>query len=212
MHLSHFLLTGKYPTLIHRILGLKPRREKTRIDTTSKTKQRITVLDRPTTNRAIAILILLQVSTSVVRSASNWFVGKVANYLEACASEHRSNRNPKNNAQLTKSQLRKNLDKIFENNSPEFQETHTKAHVCSSMGGRSYRRDEKTTILCTICRLERKHPAAPSSCGHVCCWNCLIQWVSTVRPECPVCRAPCSAKDVLPLYNYEPVHSSSSHP
>jgi peroxin-10 len=51
--------------------------------------------------------------------------------------------------------------------------------------------------------MDRHHPAAPSSCGHVFCWNCLMQWVSTVRPQCPLCRAPCRPQDVLPLYNYE---------
>lgn len=201
MHLVHFLLTGKYPTLLHRIFGLKPRREKSIIDTTSKTKPRITVLDRPSTNRGIAIIILLQVVTSVVRNSSNWFAEKVAKYLEARASEDRTSRNQKNNAQLTRARLRKNLDTIFGNTSPEFEEKHTVSEgtVDSSKG------DKKTTILCTICRLERKHPACPTSCGHVCCWNCLIQWVSTVRPECPICRAPCSPRDVLPLHNYEPV-------
>jgi hypothetical protein len=194
---------------MHRFLGLKPRREKLMNGTTTSnnTTSRITtILDRPTTNRAIAVFVLLQASTSLVQNTSNWFTEKVANYLEARASTHRRTGDKTNNAQLTKAQLRMKLDTFFGNNSSELREKHNavKGTLDSSMGTSSKIRDkETTTMLCTICRLERKHPAAPSACGHVCCWKCLIQWVSTVRPECPICRAPCSAKDVLPLHNYE---------
>ena len=169
-----------------------------------------TILDRPTTNRAIAAFILLQASTSLVQNTSNWFTERVAKYLEACASKHRRSRDKTNNAQLTKAQLRTKLDTFFgniNNNSSKLLETHNAAKLTvdsSTMGTSSKRSDEKTaTMVCTICRLERKNPAAPSACGHVCCWNCLIQWVSTVRPECPICRAPCSPKDVLLLHNYD---------
>lgn len=58
--------------------------------------------------------------------------------------------------------------------------------------------------LCGICRMPRLHSAAPSSCGHVFCWKCLYQWVSTVRPECPLCRSACRPQDILALHNYAP--------
>ena len=191
LHLAHFLLTGKYPTLVHRLLGLEPRREKSMNSTTNSTKPRTTILDRPNTNRAVAVIILLQASATLVRSTSNWFAEKVATFLESRASARRKTIGQKKTAQLTDAQLRKKLDKVFDN------------RTVDSL--RDKRGDKDTAILCAICRMERKHPAAPSSCGHVLCWNCLIQWVSTVRPECPICRAPCTAKDVLPLYNYDPI-------
>ena len=217
LHLAQYLLTGKYPTLMHRFLGLKPTHEKLMNGTTTTsnntTASRITtILDRPTTNRAIAAFVLLQASTSLVQNTSNWFTERVAKYLEARASKHRRSGDKTNNAQLTKAQLRTKLDTFFgnnnnNNNSSILLKTRNAAKLTvdsSTMGTSSKRRDEKTTtMLCTICRLERKNPAAPSACGHVCCWNCLIQWVSTVRPECPICRAPCSPKDVLPLHNYD---------
>lgn len=53
-----------------------------------------------------------------------------------------------------------------------------------------------------ICHLPRSHSAVPSSCGHVFCWKCLYQWVSTVRPECPLCRSACRPQDILALHNY----------
>lgn len=194
LHLAHFLLTGKYPTLVHRFLGLEPSREKSIDGRTKNVTPRSTILDRPNTNRAIAVVLLLQVSSSLLKSSSNWFAEKVAAFLEA--RSRRRTIDQKSSAQLTKAQLRKKLDKVFDNNNRT---------VDSSTSKRSKKGDKETTILCTICRMERKHPAAPSSCGHVMCWNCLIQWVSTVRPECPICRAPCTAKDVLPLYNYDPI-------
>ena len=58
--------------------------------------------------------------------------------------------------------------------------------------------------LCGICRMPRSHSAAPSSCGHVFCWRCLYQWVSTVRPECPLCRSACRPQDIIALHNYAP--------
>lgn len=55
---------------------------------------------------------------------------------------------------------------------------------------------------CGICRMPRLHSAAPKSCGHVFCWKCLYQWVSTVRPSCPLCRTACRPQDILALHNY----------
>ena len=57
---------------------------------------------------------------------------------------------------------------------------------------------------CGICRTPRLHSAVPSACGHVFCWQCLYQWVSTVRPECPLCRSACRPQDIVALYHYEP--------
>jgi hypothetical protein len=56
---------------------------------------------------------------------------------------------------------------------------------------------------CGICHGPRTYSACPVDCGHVFCWTCLQKWVQTVRPECPICRSPCTAKDVIPLYNYD---------
>ena len=60
------------------------------------------------------------------------------------------------------------------------------------------------TMSCGICKLPRSHPAISSHCGHVFCWKCLYQWTSTVRQECPLCRAACRPQAILPLYRYRP--------
>mmetsp|Transcript_11648 Transcript_11648/g.22603 ORF Transcript_11648/g.22603 Transcript_11648/m.22603 type:complete len:116 (+) Transcript_11648:1666-2013(+) len=55
---------------------------------------------------------------------------------------------------------------------------------------------------CGVCLNERINPAAPTSCGHVFCWNCILHWVSNVRAECPLCRAKTRPQDIICLYNY----------
>jgi peroxin-10 len=40
-------------------------------------------------------------------------------------------------------------------------------------------------------------------CGHVFCWKCLQQWVSS-RGECPLCRTACLPQDILALHSYTP--------
>lgn len=74
----------------------------------------------------------------------------------------------------------------------------------STTGSERTSTNNNATSICSICKMERCHPAAPSSCGHVFCWRCLVQWVSAVRAECPLCRSPCRPQDIVALYNYTP--------
>jgi hypothetical protein len=219
LHLAQYLLTGKYPTLMHRFLDLIPIREKI-IETTTggiTTTAKSTILNRPSTNRAIAFLILLQASTSLIQTSANWFTRKIAYYLESRALS-RNNKNLIINARSSQLLFQNKLDFFF-NPSSEFNKqqqqqsehkSEEKKHHHNSLDGARLTILPDTTrkkkmAVCTICRRDRIHPAAPSSCGHVCCWNCLIQWVSTVRPECPLCRSPCKAQDIIALHNYDPV-------
>ncbi len=59
-------------------------------------------------------------------------------------------------------------------------------------------------VQCGICMNDRVNPSAPKNCGHVFCWGCVQHWIATVRPECPLCRAPTRAQDVIVLYKYFP--------
>mmetsp|Transcript_19070 Transcript_19070/g.21889 ORF Transcript_19070/g.21889 Transcript_19070/m.21889 type:complete len:524 (-) Transcript_19070:95-1666(-) len=210
LHLARYLLTGNYPTVMHQFLGLNPIREKITDTTTGSMTNKSTILSRPNTNRAIAFLIFLQASTSLIQTSTNWFARKVANYLEYHALKNTGNQI---NIRSFRLLIQKRLDSIF-NSSVECKEKVTEQkceekqqhhNYYYSDGAKLNMSSDNRKNVCTICRRDRIHPAAPSSCGHVCCWNCLIQWVSTVRAECPLCRSPCKAQDILALYNYDPV-------
>ena len=68
--------------------------------------------------------------------------------------------------------------------------------------GTTNRNDDESAATCDICHQPRKSPACPVNCGHVFCWSCLLQWVTTVRPECPLCRTACRPQDILALHQY----------
>jgi len=62
-----------------------------------------------------------------------------------------------------------------------------------------------SVVTCGICSNHRTFPAASVTCGHVFCWKCLYHWVSSVRPECPLCRSSCRPQDLMALHHYTPV-------
>ncbi|XP_033161320.1 E3 ubiquitin-protein ligase RNF185 [Drosophila mauritiana] len=54
---------------------------------------------------------------------------------------------------------------------------------------------------CNIC-LDTAHNAVVSMCGHLFCWPCLHQWIST-QPNhtvCPVCKSGLDRSKVIPVY------------
>jgi hypothetical protein len=72
LHLAQFLITGKFPTMFHRLLGLQHQREST---------SRVPV--QPSTHRMVALLIGIQGSASLVRFCLKWWTDRLARYLEA---------------------------------------------------------------------------------------------------------------------------------
>lgn len=50
---------------------------------------------------------------------------------------------------------------------------------------------------CVLCLSMMKSPSV-TNCGHLFCWNCIIEWTSE-KPECPLCRSFCERQNVLLL-------------
>jgi peroxin-10 len=212
LHLAQYLITGKYPTILHRLLGLQLRGENEAGASTAQSA----VPARPNSQKVLASLILIQASSTAVQKISNWMAQLVASNLE----KRRRVAVSSMNALSPEAQLQNSLAGFFsdvllhsiEEDSREAEKSDTDDDsVSGNKGSSNVSHDNNTgTIsnsvrtLCTICRTERKHSAAPVSCGHICCWNCLNQWVINVRPECPLCRAPCKRQEIILLHQYEP--------
>lgn len=128
---------------------------------------------RPTTVRMVGAVIGVQAAATLFRHTANTLSHWMADRLEQNAAANNDNIESR----------------------PSVFPTSTDKEVSSTT--------TKESSTCAICSMPRSHPAAPSSCGHVCCWNCLMQWVSVVRPECPLCRTPCRPQDIICLYDYE---------
>lgn len=158
LHVAHYCMTGKFPTVWHRLLTQKVER---RQDSSSR---RI-ANPSPTTHKLVGQLIIIQAGATLAQVVSRWLVSYLAKRtLQQQENEHNTDSN--------------DIGKAFDT------VTDSSMHHCG------------------ICRIPRLHSAAPKSCGHVFCWKCLYQWVSTVRPSCPLCRVPCRPQDILALHNY----------
>jgi hypothetical protein len=244
LHLAQYLITGSFPTFLHRILGLHHEKEQEKLSpgsshtaSYSQPPRTDIIPFRPNTNRVIALLIVLQASGLTIRYVSNWLAKRLAMFIETTKTHfcHRDNTTP--TFITSRSQLKVQLEKYFsspstntdaqdddnddddddddddnDNEDRNVQAEQSNQGVIDLDAGSKLQPtvDNHTfSVVCVICRTERRHPAAPASCGHVCCWACLNEWVSNVRPECPLCRAPCRPENIIALHHYEPASNDT---
>lgn len=60
--------------------------------------------------------------------------------------------------------------------------------------------DEDPNANCALCFCARTHPTT-TECGHLFCWGCIGECL-TNKPECPMCRQPCTVNSLVRLNNY----------
>ena len=209
-----------YPTLAHRLVGAEIRDEVVPITTGSPFSNATgaIVANRPT-YKPIAAIILFQAIAALSQTTAEASI-EVAHCIQVSFFRWRRRRrvqqqrrhvqsggNPTSDENefplvAANSERAEYMDMI-EDRVPGI--SSSKSDVMTEMHKSSAKRHIQSGQLghqCGICLNERVHPAAPSACGHVFCWDCVLHWVGNVRAECPLCRAPTRPQDIIPLYNY----------
>jgi len=204
LHLAVYYLDGVYPTISHRIAGAKfhDGTPPTVATSSMASSSGAVVANRPS-YKPIAALIFLQAASALLQTAASASI-EVAHKLQI--AYFRWNRRSRNGLRRsisfneTESERAEYLD-FVETRVPGIDSSSKESTISSQKKSKSNKAYE-SHHPCGICLNERIHPAAPSKCGHVFCWNCILHWVVNVREECPLCRASTRPQDVIPLYNY----------
>lgn len=211
MNLALFFLNGMYPTLAHRIAGVRLSSDTQNRSTVSSAQGLVSpgISDRPS-YRMIGALILLEAGAALTGTMNRLLVD-VFHRLEMRRATRRSNENAAARSAIDSEAAaaaeRSRLLDLVEKRAPSvltYEQNMQKDEGCriERVGPSSQARQPASSSSCGICMHDRKHPAAPVSCGHVFCWSCIIHWSTRVRPECPLCRAPAKPQDIIALYNY----------
>jgi peroxin-10 len=207
LHLALFYWNGRYPTFAHRLVGAKFRDGIVPITTVSTyptTALGTIVANRPS-YKPIAAIILFQALATLTKTTADASI-EVAHFFQVAFFRWRRRRRIQQQRQRNdifsvggnierEEYLDMIEDRVPSMSSSEMQ--HTPAADVMRKQPRQQRGHQ-----CGICLNERVHPAAPTACGHVFCWDCVLHWVLNVRAECPLCRAGTRPQDIIPLYNY----------
>jgi peroxin-10 len=161
LHLAYYCLTGRYPSLTHRLVGHTVEEDGSK-----------RLVSRPNNFRVVGILILAQAAGTAIQTISqkltHWWIDRSS--LSTLAPP-----------------------------TPSIKFEGSTSLTSSSSSPPA----DPSGIACAICQQDRRHPACPTVCGHVFCWKCLQQWVSS-KGECPLCRTTCRPQDILALHSYTP--------
>ncbi|KAL7529316.1 hypothetical protein ACHAXR_002900 [Thalassiosira sp. AJA248-18] len=219
LHMALFYWNGMYPTIAHRLAGAKIRDDVSPYSTGSSfaPMSGSIVANRPT-YKPIAGLILFQAVAALAQTAAESSI-ELAHLIQISFFRWRRRRRMQNQQSSrilsteesssllngTNSERAEYMD-LIEERVPGIaswkKDAMNPKQKSWTKKQKQLGRRRSDTQPCGICLNERVDPAAPSVCGHVFCWNCILHWVSNVRAECPLCRAQTRPQDIIPLYNY----------
>ena len=199
LHLALFYWNGVYPTISHRIARAKVQDgvipPSGNIPSTPSSSGAI-VANRPS-YKPIAALILMQAASALLKAAASVSIDAAHRIQVAFFRwQRRGNHRGSICTNQTESERSEYLE-LIEERVPGVDSCKEQTKLEKEKGHKSDYHHP-----CGICLNERIHPAAPSKCGHVFCWNCILHWVMNVREECPLCRTSTRPQDIVPLYNY----------
>jgi len=221
LNLALFYLNGKYPTIAHRLTGVllvtaasattdEPRNGQ--VNETSGARGLAgavspSLSDRPS-YRIVGALILLEAGAALSSSVNRVLV-EIAHRWQMRRSAARSAISASTSSSTDQrsgvaAAERERILHAVERAAPSVL-TYDKSNedgAIERIPSEATSAEAESTSSCGICMNDRQHPAAPTSCGHVFCWGCILHWVTHVRPECPLCRSPTKPQEILALYSY----------
>ena len=215
LHLALFFLHGRYPSLLHRLVGLDYRcGGPDGPQHMEEGNDKNTMINRPS-YKVIAILIIFEGISGLSKGTArltvklwdmlgDWWYRVIQKYPEG-SSKH-----------LQEERRRSLMHKILEDFVPSIKSQQQQQGAGSDVvqtsladgNLRSVERNQPARATatrvstCGVCMNVRESPSgAAPRCGHVFCWKCIIQWTMNVT-ECPLCRTVCRPQDVIAVYNF----------
>jgi len=220
LHLALFYWNGTYPTIAHRLAGMQILNSVPPI--TANPSSGDIIANRPS-YKPVSVLILIQAAGGLTQAMGEMSV-ELAHHIQIAffrwrrrmrmqqlqprndGRAYRDILNAKNNCGYSRdeSEREEYLD-LIEEKVPGISSAKDDSKLSRNLTrykNKQIKHHDSDSHSCGVCLNERINPAAPTSCGHVFCWNCILHWVSNVRAECPLCRAKTRPQDIICLYNY----------
>lgn len=203
INLSLFYINGQYPTILHRLCGVKFYNHTMGEDVMSTSPSVRLVAMRPS-YQILGLIILLEGGTKLVEAATTTFLDILHRFQTKWRKQQRSRSalsHLKGREHVPSSQLEpfhENLESFVQGRHSSDGRNGTK----TSGRGIDIRSAIQNENQCGICKNELTHPAALAGCGHVFCWSCISHWLVSVKEKCPICRSRSALQELIPLHNY----------